>query len=108
MRQAFLGHGAYFSEFAIYSHWWFAKSEESREGHATNKTYTLILAQVFTGRSKDYGKSWAPDLVVEPPGYHSVCGTESDMQVVPVVRAPPSPGPKIAFAPTLLLAANLL
>ena len=47
--------------------------------------YTLILDQVLTGRSKDFGSSWAPDLSLEPTGYHSVCGPESDQKVPPVV-----------------------
>ena len=95
MRQALLdvlgagghvyGHGAYFSEAAIYSHWWFARNNRKADAEGV-KRYTLVLAQVFTGRSKDYGPSWAPDLCMEPPGYHSVCGTESDQKVPPVVR----------------------
>ena len=94
MRQAFLdafrvgghiyGHGSYFAEFAIYSHWWFSRSQSGVDDKGADHD-TLLLVQVFTGRSKDYGPSWAPDLVVEPPGYHSVTGTESDQKVLPVV-----------------------
>ena len=79
------GYGSYFAEFALYSHWWFARHNSEEEGDGEEQ-YTLILAQVFTGRSKDYGPSWAPDLLVEAPGYHSVSGTESDQKVPPVVR----------------------
>ena len=84
------GHGAYFAEAALYSHWWFG-----REHHHVNTDdvteYTLILAQVFTGHSKDFGSTWAPDLILEPTGYHSVCGTESDQKVPPVVSRRASP-----------------
>ena len=95
MRQAFkdvfgvgghvYGRGMYFAEAAIYAHWWRVGSEPEADVASTEE-YTLLLAQVFTGRSKDYGPSWAPKLMVEPPGYHSVCGTESDQKVAPVVR----------------------
>ena len=78
------GRGSYFAEFAIYSHWWLTRSKSRVDDKGTDDT--LLLVQVFTGRSKDYGSSWAPDLVVEPPGYHSVTGTESDQRVLPVVR----------------------
>ena len=80
------GRGAYFAEAALYSHWWFARHKPEVNDDDT-KEYTLILTQVFTGRSRDYGPSWAPDLCVEPSGYHSVCGTESDQKVLPVVRS---------------------
>ena len=80
------GRGAYFAEAALYSHWWFARNYASMDDKGAEQ-YTQILAQVFTGRSKDYGPVWAPDLCVEPPGYHSVCGTESDQKVLPVVRS---------------------
>ena len=79
------GHGLYFAEFAIYSHWWFARHTPGVDDKGAEQ-HTQILAQVFTGRSKDYGSSWAPDLFLEPAGYHSVCGTESDQKVLPVVR----------------------
>ena len=79
------GYGACFAEFALYSHWWRGRNKSEADGkHAEDGT--LLLAQVFTGRSKDYGPSWAPKLLVEPSGYHSVCGTESDQKVLPVVR----------------------
>ena len=80
------GRGAYFAEAALYSHWWFARDYATKDDQGVAQ-YTQILAQVFTGRSKDYGPVWAPDLCVEPPGYHSVCGTESDQKVLPVVRS---------------------
>ena len=83
------GRGAYFAEAALYSHWWFARSNATIDCEGAEQ-HTLMLAQVFTGRSKDYGSAWAPDLCVEPPGYHSVCGTESDQKVLPVVRPWPS------------------
>ena len=79
------GRGLYFAEYAIYSHWWFARHTPGDDDEG-NEYATLLLAQVFTGRSKDYGSAWAPDLFMEPPGYHSVCGTESDQKVLPVVR----------------------
>ena len=78
------GRGAYFAEAAIYSHWWFGREHPHVNADGITE-YTLILAQVFTGRSKDFGSSWAPNLNLEPYGYHSVCGTESDQQVPPVV-----------------------
>ena len=78
------GRGAYFAEAAIYSHWWFGREHPHVNADGMTE-YTLILAQVFTGRSKDFGSSWAPNLNLEPYGYHSVCGTESDQQVPPVV-----------------------
>ena len=77
------GRGAYFSEFAIYPHWW--RKLLDIDDKDTEK-YTVILAQVFTGCSKDYGAAWAPDLLVEPTGYHSVCGTESDQKLLFVVK----------------------
>ena len=80
------GHGLYFAEFAIYSHWWFGRHVPGVVDDEGAEQYTQILAQVFTGTSKDYGSAWAPDLVLEPAGYHSVCGTESDQKVLPVVR----------------------
>ena len=79
------GHGLYFAEFANYSHWWFARHTPGVDDEGAEYV-TQLLAQVFTGRSKDYGSAWAPDLFLEPPGYHSVCGTESDQKVLPVVR----------------------
>ena len=83
------GRGAYFAEAALYSHWWFARKHAEVDDTGAEQ-YTLILAHVFTGRAKDYGPSWAPDLSVEPPGYHSVCGTESDQKLLPVVRPSPA------------------
>ena len=79
------GRGAYFAEAALYSHWWFARHSPAKSDNGVDE-YVLLLAQVFTGRSKDYGASWAPNLCVEPNGYHSVCGTEGDQKVSPVVR----------------------
>ena len=79
------GRGAYFAEAALYSHWWFARNKPGVDCEGAEE-YTQILAQVFTGRSKDYGPAWAPNLCVEPSGYHSVSGTESDQKVLPVVR----------------------
>ena len=107
------GRGAYFAEAALYSHWWFARHKPEVDDEGTEE-YTLILAQVFTGRSKYYGPSWAPNLFMEPSGYHSVSGTESDQKVLPVVRTStltcilfssvaavvPSLGPSIAQAPS--------
>ena len=78
------GRGAYFAEAALYSHWWFGRQNPKVKADGS-KEYYLILAQVFTGRSKDFGSSWAPDLSLEPYGYHSVCGTEADQKVPPVV-----------------------
>ena len=78
------GRGAYFAEAAIYAHWWFGRKYPHTNADGINE-YTLIVAHVFTGRSKDFGSSWAPDLILEPTGYHSVCGTESDQNVPPVV-----------------------
>ena len=78
------GHGLYFAEFANYAHWWFARHTPGVDDEG-NEYVTQLLAQVFTGRSKDYGSAWARDLLFEPPGYHSVCGTESDQKVLPVV-----------------------
>ena len=80
------GHGAYFAEAALYAHWWFGRKHPHVNADGITE-YTLILAQVLTGRSKDFGPSWAPDLSLEPTGYHSVCGTEADQQVPPVVSA---------------------
>ena len=84
------GRGAYFAEAALYSHWWFGREHPKVNADGT-KEYELILAQVFTGHSKDFGSSWAPDLSLEPTGYHSVCGTESDQKVPPVVSPRASP-----------------
>ena len=78
------GHGAYFAEAALYAHWWFGRKHPHVNADGVTE-YTLILAQVLTGRSKYFGPSWAPDLSLEPTGYHSVCGTEADQQVPPVV-----------------------
>ena len=82
------GRGAYFAEAALYSHWWskffFGRKHIHVNDHGTDE-YTLILAHVFTGRSKDFGPSWSPELNIEPFGYHSVCGTEGDQQVAVVV-----------------------
>ena len=100
------GHGAYFAEFAIYAHWWFNRSKPEVVDKSAER-YTLLLAQVFTGRSKDYGSAWAPDLVVEPCGYHSVCGTESDQRLLPVVRARPSPYPMNTPLPSSVLFVTL-
>ena len=55
------GHGLYFAEFAIYSHWWCSRHTPGVDDEG-NEYATLLLAQVFTGRSKDYGSAWAPDL----------------------------------------------
>ena len=97
------GRGVYFAEAALYSHWWFAR-HTTEVNDDDSEEYTLILAQVFTGRSKDYGSSWAPDLCVEPSGYHSVCGTESDQKVLPVVRPRPSlPTISPSFPASLIL-----
>ena len=76
------GRGPNFAEAAIYSHCVRKHPQVNADGIAE---YVLILAQVFTGHSKDFGSSWAPDLSVEPNGYHSVCGTESDQQLPNVV-----------------------
>ena len=78
------GHGAYFAEAALYSHWWFGRKHPHVNADGIEE-YALILAQVFTGRSKDYGSSWAPNLNLEPKAFHSVCGTESDQKVPHVV-----------------------
>ena len=80
------GHGAYFAEAALYSHWWFGRKHPHVKADGT-VVYTLILAQVLTGRSKDFGPSWAPDLSLEPDGFHSVCGTEADQKVAIVVSS---------------------
>ena len=84
------GRGAYFAEAALYSHWWFGREHPHVNADGV-KEYTLILAHVFTGHSKDFGSAWAPDLSLEPTGYHSVCGTESDQKVTPVVSRRASP-----------------
>ena len=83
------GRGAYFAEYAIYSHWWFCRNQPEVDAEGVQQ-YAVILAQVFTGRSKDFGSSWAQELCVEPPGYHSVRGTESNQKLPPVVRLSPS------------------
>ena len=88
------GYGAYFAEAALYSHWWsnFFFGRKHIQVNADGTTiYTLILAQVFTGHSKDFGPAWAPGLSLEPTGYHSVCGTEADQRVPPVVSPRASP-----------------
>ena len=82
------GRGAYFAEYAIYPHWWFCRNQPEVDADGVPE-YSVILAQVFTGRSKDFGSSWAPELCVEPAGYHSVRGTESNQRLPAVVR--PSP-----------------
>ena len=103
------GHGAYFAEAALYSHFWFGRKHPHVNADGITE-YTLILAHVLTGRSKDFGPSWAPDLSLEPTGYHSVCGTEADQQVPPVVsiQAWPCATPREiitsspAFTPTIV------
>lgn len=79
------GRGAYFADYAIYSHWWFCRNQPEVDAEGVQQ-YAVILAQVFTGRSKDFGSSWAEELCVEPPGYQSVRGTESNQKLPCVVR----------------------
>merc|ERR1719201_2321920 len=82
------GYGAYFAAHALYSHWWntrvWQQKSAAKQTASGKSQYQLILTHVFTGNCKDYGGEWAPKLQMAPPGFHSVCGTESNQQVLPV------------------------
>merc|ERR1719201_553290 len=83
------GYGTYFAAHALYSHWWSTRvwnrpKHKAKKSGSDKSTYQLILAHVFTGNCEDYGGEWAPKLQMAPPGFHSVCGTESNQQVLPV------------------------
>ena len=87
------GFGAYFAAEALYSHWWstrvwdrtvrwmlptqvvyvassactdtvlsFVIDSSTRTGDRSE--HKLILAHVFTGKCKDFGREWAPELQV--------------------------------------------
>eukprot|EP00040_Diaphanoeca_grandis_P036242 m.230481 g.230481 ORF g.230481 m.230481 type:complete len:151 (-) comp33580_c2_seq20:58-510(-) len=68
------GTGVYLAEHAIYSH---AICSHDMDGGGKQ----LLLAKVVLGNIKDYGPI-IPDrcAAIEPEGYHSVSGTEEDME----------------------------
>lgn len=76
------GHGTYFAEEAIHSHWWHTRVWN--RGGAAKSEYELILARVLTGKCKELGTECAPKLQAAPTGFDSVGGTESNQQVSPV------------------------
>ena len=79
------GYGVYFAAEALYTHWWNTRVWNSSKQSGGKSEHKLILARVFTGRSKDYGAKWAPHLRSAPPGFDSVCGSESRQRVFPVM-----------------------
>ena len=57
------GYGNYFAAEALYPHWWNTRVW-NRDKTGGESEHQLILAHVFTGKSKDYGAKWAPRLEV--------------------------------------------
>jgi hypothetical protein len=76
IRNKVFGTGVYLAEHAIYS--------DTIVPHTTNNgdnTKQMILALVTLGKNKDYGSDIPKyKAAVEPEGFHSISGTEGDMQ----------------------------